>query len=175
MKIDNRAIIDLGRAITGSSPVAGDNELDLSNDLAAVIELRQPISSQVSAAGTVQNSTTAVNFSILKANVAGVTDTLGTFAAGLWDFEVVASMCSNYLEAVASPTCYVWLNIGGNLSHYLSMLYAGGAAAAPNSITMRSHHRILVAQQFAMARTTQTNAAGQQFSHSISVLATKLL
>jgi len=175
--ISNNIFYQLARVVGLARPQAGDADLTLPPVIFNVLTIPLPLDeTSLPPSADIQRGTTHTfaTASVFNAGVA-ISATLANLIAGMWRFNVLGSMSSNYAPPVGLTAFTAWIElVYGNGQIFLCGMNSGGSAASPTVYSVVREVEILVPVQSTIRVQVQTNLAGQTCTASFDVFATRL-
>jgi hypothetical protein len=178
MKITSNILFDIARVIGLTVPGPADNNVDIPAQILPVTNLQTAIDEPVitDTAANQRFSCHVTTFLNVDAASGAIDTLLLTLAKGLWRFNVIGAINSNYMATSNMPHA-IYLRYPVTLSPiFLAGLTPGGAAAAPIGYSISRIVEILLPVDGVQVRAQALNNIAAQNSHSTwDVIATKLL
>ena len=176
MKFTSNVLFELARVIGLTVPGPVDNNIDIPAQLQPTIELQSPLDSP-NLNGTGIVNLQSVHTSSFISFTAGATqdNLLMTLGHGLWRFNIMGALTTNYIATVGQFDANIRLTYNGGTVYLLGMNAAGASASAVAQFAQRTME-VLIPIDGALVRAfAQGNAAGNSLFSAFDVMATKLL
>lgn len=174
MKTTNNLLLDLARCLDQGIPDMDDSVLDVLNNISPIVEFPRPLDAlNVSASADVHSETWHTSGFHSQVNGAGTNQQLGFCSKGLWRFDVILAMSSNYQVASLYPMSIQLIQSSGTV--YLAGLVPSGAAAAPVSDNVNRSLLLLLPRNSELRAVSAGNAVGQILQASFDITCSRLL
>jgi len=177
MKTTSPLLSHLSRSIPNAFPEPNDTEIDI--DPEVVNSLTIPFAfdtTNVPSNNAPQNSSWHIsNTSNVNAASGELLTLLATLTKGLWEFNILGSMSSNYTTLnFFEHYCYL-LSPAGHVIPLLGFQCGGSAANPAVQTSHRTIRLLLPADNFTVRMQARNNAAGQNCNSAWGIQANRLL